>query len=93
MYEADFTKIYVVEKFGEILYNKYEFIFKVRKTNWLHFFVFSATGASKKHLVSENRIKAVFKRTGVVLAGKECSPKIKDFRANGFPAKIKGVVV
>ena len=48
-------------------------------------FVFSATGASKKLLVSENPLmKRVFKGTGVVLAGIECSPKIFDFRANGI---------
>ena len=51
-------------------------------------FVFSATGASKIHLVSENPlIKRVFKGTGVVLAGIECSPKICDFRANGIPVQ------
>ena len=47
-------------------------------------FVFSAAGTSKKHIVSENsRFKRVFKKTGVVLAGTECSPKIIDFRASG----------
>ena len=49
-------------------------------------FVFSATGAAKKHLVSEKPLnKRFFKGTGVVLAGIECSPKISDFRANGIP--------
>ena len=47
---------------------------------------FSATGASKKHLVSEKPLnKRLFKNTEVVLAGIECSPKIFDFRANGIP--------
>ena len=51
-------------------------------------FVFSATGAAKKHLVSEKPlIKRLFKNTGVVLAGIECSPKIFDFRANGIPVQ------
>ena len=50
--------------------------------------VFPATGASEKHLVSENLLnKRVFKGTGVVLAGIECSPKIFDFRANGIPVQ------
>ena len=48
-------------------------------------FVFSATGESEKHLVSENPLnKRVFRVTGVVLAGIECSPKIFDFLANGI---------
>ena len=51
------------------------------------FFVFPATGAAEKHLVSEKSLnKRFFKGTGVVLAGIECSPKIRDFRANGIPA-------
>ena len=51
-------------------------------------FVFPATGASEKLLVSENPlIKRVFKNTGVVLAGIECSPKIFDFRASGIPVQ------
>ena len=51
------------------------------------FFVFPATGAAEKHLVSEKTlIQRFFKGTGVVLAGIECSPKIRDFRANGIPA-------
>ena len=48
-------------------------------------FVFPATGASEKLLVSEKPLnKRLFKGTGVVLAGIECSPKIFDFRANGI---------
>ena len=48
-------------------------------------FVFSATGAAKKHFVSEKPPnKRFFKNAGVVLAGIECSPKIYDFRANGI---------
>ena len=48
-------------------------------------FVFPATGASKKLLVSEKPlVKRLFKGTGVVLAGIECSPKIFNFRANGI---------
>ena len=48
-------------------------------------FVFSATCAAKKHLISEKSLnKRFFKNTGVVLAGIECSPKISDFRANGI---------
>ena len=51
-------------------------------------FVFSATGASKKLLISGNpHIKRVSKGAGVVLAGIECSPKIFDFRANGIPVQ------
>ncbi len=51
------------------------------------FFVFPATGAAEKHLVSEKTlIQRFFKGTGVVLAGRERSPKIRDFRANGIPA-------
>ena len=51
------------------------------------FFVFPATCAAEKHLVSEKTLnKRFFKDTGVVLAGIECSPKIRDFRANGIPA-------
>ena len=51
-------------------------------------FVFSATCAAKKHLVSEKTLnKRFFKDTGVVLAGIECSPKISDFRANGIPVQ------
>ncbi len=53
-------------------------------------FVFPATGASEKLLSSENRFLAVFKGTGVVLAGIECSPKIKDFRASGIPVQERG---
>ena len=49
-------------------------------------FVFPATGASEKLLVSENPLnKRVFKGTGVVLAGIECSPESFDFRASGIP--------
>ena len=52
------------------------------------FFVFPATGAAEKHLVSEKTlIQRFFKGTGVVLAGIECSPKIRDFRANGIPVQ------
>ena len=48
-------------------------------------FVFSATCAAKKHLVSEKALnKRFFKDAGVVLAGIEYSPKISDFRANGI---------
>ena len=54
------------------------------------FFVFPATGASEKLLSSENRFLAVFKGTGVVLAGIECRPKIFDFRANGIPVQERG---
>ncbi len=51
-------------------------------------FVFPATGAAEKHLISEKTRNArFFKGTGVVLAGKECSPEIFDFRANGFPVQ------
>ena len=51
------------------------------------FFVFPATCAAEKHLVSEKTLnKRFFKDTGVVLAGIECSPKIRDFRANAIPA-------
>ena len=52
------------------------------------FFVFPATGAAEKHLVSEKTlIQRFFKGTGVVLAGIECSPKICDFRASGIPVQ------
>ena len=52
------------------------------------FFVFSATCAAEKHLVSEKTlIQRFFKGTGVVLAGIECSPKIFDFRASGIPVQ------
>ena len=52
------------------------------------FFVFPATGAAEKHLVSEKTlIQRFFKGTGVVLAGIECSPKIRDFRASGIPVQ------
>ena len=55
------------------------------------FFVFPLTCAAEKHIVSENPlIKRVFKDTGVVLAGIECSPKIFDFRASGIPAQERG---
>ena len=51
------------------------------------FFVFPVTCAAEKHLVSEKPLnKWFFKGTGVVLAGIECSPKFRDFRANGIPA-------
>ena len=51
-------------------------------------FVFSLTGAAKKHIIGEKPlIKRFFKGTGVVLAGIECSPKIFDFRANGIPVQ------
>ena len=51
-------------------------------------FVFSATGAAKKHFISEKLLNMqFFKNTGVVSAGIECSPKIKDFRANGIPVR------
>ena len=51
------------------------------------FSVFPVTCAAEKHLVSEKTLnKRFFKSTGVVLAGIECSPKIRDFRANGIPA-------
>ena len=46
------------------------------------------TCAAEKHLVSEKPfIQRFFKDTGVVLAGIECSPKIRDFRANGIPVQ------
>ena len=49
-------------------------------------YVFSLTRAAKKHLVSEKPlIQRFFKGTGVVLAGIERSPKIRDFRASGIP--------
>ena len=51
-------------------------------------FVFPLTGAAEKLLISENPlIKRVFKNTGVVLAGIECSPEIFDFRASGIPVQ------
>ena len=90
------------------------------------FFVFSATCAAEKHLVSEKSLnKRFFKGTGVVLAehnnrlppvadkrralwrrgqrkfalqaiiffghrkSRECSPKIRDFRANGIPVQVR----
>ena len=53
-------------------------------------FVFPATSASEKLLSSENRFLAVFKGTGVVLAGIECRPKIFDFRASGIPVQERG---
>ena len=38
------------------------------------------------YFVSEKPlVKRLFKGTGVVLAGIECSPKIFDFRADGIP--------
>ena len=52
------------------------------------FFVFPATGAAEKHLVSEKTlIQRFFKGTGVVLAGIECSPKILIFERTAFPSK------
>ena len=52
------------------------------------FSVFPVTCAAEKHLVSEKPlIQRFFKGTGVVLAGIECSPKIRDFRANGIPVQ------
>ena len=52
------------------------------------FFVFPATCAAEKHLVSEKSLnKRFFKGTGVVLAGIERSPKIRDFRASGIPVQ------
>ena len=52
------------------------------------FSVFPLTSAAEKHLVSEKPlIQRFFKDTGVVLAGIECSPKIRDFRANGIPVQ------
>ena len=51
-------------------------------------FVFPVTCAAEKHLVSEKPfIQRFFKDTGVVLAGIECSPKIRDFRASGIPVQ------
>ena len=56
------------------------------------FFVFPLTCAAEKHLVSEKPLnKRFFKGTGVVLAGIECSPKIRDFRANGIPVQDRVV--
>jgi hypothetical protein len=53
--------------------------------------VFPLTCAAEKHLVSEKLLnKRFFKGTGVVLAGIECSPKIRDFRANGIPVQERG---
>ena len=50
--------------------------------------VFPLTCAAEKHLVSEKLpLKLFFKSTGVVLAGIECSPKIRDFRASGIPVQ------
>ena len=46
------------------------------------------TCAAEKHLVSEKPLnKWFFKGTGVVLAGIERSPKIRDFRASGIPVQ------
>ena len=54
------------------------------------FFVFPLTGAAEKHIVSENTlIKRVFKDTGVVLAGIECSQKSLIF-ASGIPVGERG---
>ena len=51
-------------------------------------FVFSATGASKKLLVSENPLnKRILKSAGGVLAGRECSQKIIEFFASGIPVQ------
>ena len=56
------------------------------------FFVFPLTCATEKHLISEKPlIQRFFKGTGVVLAGIECSPKIRDFRANGIPVQDRVV--
>ena len=52
------------------------------------FSVFPLTCAAEKHLVSEKPLnKWFFKGTGVVLAGIECSPKIRNFRASGIPVQ------
>ena len=54
------------------------------------FFVFPATCAAEKHLVSEKTlIQRFFKNTGVVLAGIERSQKSLIF-ANGIPAGERG---
>ena len=51
------------------------------------FFVFPATGAAEKHLISEKTLnKRFFKGTGVVLAGIECSQKSVIF-ASGIPVQ------
>ena len=51
-------------------------------------FRFSHACAAEKHIISEKPlIQRFFKGTGVVLAGIECSPKIRDFRANGIPVQ------
>ena len=51
-------------------------------------FVFPVTCAAEKHLISEKPLnKWFFKGTGVVLAGIERSPKIRDFRASGIPVQ------
>ena len=54
------------------------------------FFVFPATCAAEKHLVSEKTlIQRFFKGTGVVLAGIERSQKSLIF-ANGIPVQERG---
>ena len=56
------------------------------------FFVFPLTCAAEKHIISEKPlIQRFFKGTGVVVAGIECSPKIRDFRANGIPVQDRVV--
>ena len=55
-------------------------------------FCFSHACAAEKHIISEKPlIQRFFKGTGVVLAGIECSPKIRDFRANGIPVQDRVV--
>ena len=50
--------------------------------------VFPLTCAAEKHIISEKPlIKRFFKGTGVVLAGIECSPKIKIFERTASPPK------
>ena len=44
----------------------------------------------KNSLVAKTAFLAVFKGTGVVLAGIECRPKIFDFRASGIPVQERG---
>ena len=70
-----------------------QFVDKLRVLSYVacsHIFVFSATGALKKHIISENPLaKRIFKGTGVALAGIECSQKILFF-ANGIPVQDSG---
>ena len=51
-----------------------------------HFRFSADRRGGKTHCKRKIAIKLFFKNTGVVLAGIECSPKIRDFRANGIPA-------